>query len=66
VEPVVGHAALARQGITIALGKLVDEGWLDRDAALELVDPIMRGNARVLFDLENKMARLKKAPWADA
>jgi predicted TIM-barrel fold metal-dependent hydrolase len=63
VEPVVGHAALARRGITAALTGLVDEGWLDREGALALVDPIMRGNARTLFDLERKTARLKTAPW---
>jgi predicted TIM-barrel fold metal-dependent hydrolase len=66
VEPVVGHAALARRGITTALAQLVDEGWLDRDAALDLVDPIMRGNARALFDLERKTERLKTAPWVRA
>jgi predicted TIM-barrel fold metal-dependent hydrolase len=66
VEPVVGHAALARRGITTALAQLVDEGWLDRDAALDLVDPIMRGNARALFDLERKTERLKTAPWIHA
>jgi hypothetical protein len=63
VEPVVGHAALARLGITAALAGLVDEGWLDREGALALVDPIMRGNARTLFDLERKAQRLKHAPW---
>jgi hypothetical protein len=63
VEPVVGHAALARRGITLALAQLVDEGWLDRDGALALVDPVMRGNARTLFNLEAKTARLKAAPW---
>jgi len=66
VEPVVGHAALARRGITVALSQLVDEGWLDLEAALELIDPIMRGNARALFDLERKTARLKTAPWVRA
>jgi hypothetical protein len=63
VEPVVGHAALARRGIGVALAQLVDEGWLDLEAALELVDPIMRGNARALFGLERKTERLKTAPW---
>jgi hypothetical protein len=63
VEPVVGHAALARRGITAALAGLVDEGWLDRKGALALVDPIMRGNARTLFNLERKTAALQHAPW---
>jgi hypothetical protein len=63
VEPVVGHAALARLGISTALSQLVDEGWLDRDAALDLVDPIMRGNARTLFALDRKTAALQHPPW---
>jgi predicted TIM-barrel fold metal-dependent hydrolase len=29
VEPVVGHAILARRGISLALAELVEEGWLD-------------------------------------
>jgi hypothetical protein len=66
VEPVVGHATLARRGIAVSLAQLVDEGWLDLEAALDLVDPIMRGNARSLFDLERKTERLKRAPWLQA
>jgi predicted TIM-barrel fold metal-dependent hydrolase len=66
VEPVVGHATLARRGIAVSLTQLVDEGWLDLEAALDVVDPIMRGNARSLFDLEHKTERLKKAPWLEA
>ncbi len=63
VEPVLGHVRLARRGIAIALTQLVEEGWLDLDSALELVEPIMRGNARQLFDLEKKTTLLEKAPW---
>ncbi len=54
VEPVLGHAMIARRGIALALSELVDEGWLTLDAALELTDPIMHGNARRIFDLEAK------------
>jgi hypothetical protein len=50
----------------VALTQLVDEGWLNLERALGLVDPIMRGNARRLFDLERKTERLKKAPWLPA
>jgi len=49
VENVVGHAAIARQGLTQALSELVSEDWLTEAAALELVDPLMRGNAKALF-----------------
>ena len=65
VEPVVGHARLARQGIALALSELVEEGWLTLDAALDLVEPLMRGNARRLFRLEVKKETLSKAPWAE-
>ena len=63
VENVVGHAIMARQGITQALSELVDEGWLLLDDALDLVEPIMRGNARRVFDLQAKEERLEKVPW---
>lgn len=63
VEPVLGHVRIARRGIALTLTQLVEEGWLDLDSALELVDPIMRGNARKIFDLEKKTAVLEKAPW---
>lgn len=63
VENVVGHAFLARRGITQALTELVEERWMSLDDALELVDPIMRGNARQLFRLEEKERVLSTAPW---
>jgi predicted TIM-barrel fold metal-dependent hydrolase len=64
VEPVLGHAILARRGIALALAELVEEGWLDRSEALDLVEPLMRGNARTLFRLEEKTRALSQAPWA--
>lgn len=51
VETIVGHAAIARQGLVQALGELVDEGWLRDNDALALVEPLMRGNARELFPI---------------
>jgi len=63
VEQVVGHATLARQGIAVALSELVEEGWLSPDDALELVEPIMNGNARRIFRLAEKEKILKTAPW---
>ena len=49
VENVVGHAVVARQGLGQALSELVAEGWLDEGSAIELVEPLMRGNARAMF-----------------
>jgi uncharacterized protein len=49
VENVVGHAAIARQGLAQALSELVEDAWLTEAHALDLVEPLMRGNARALF-----------------
>lgn len=63
VEPVVGHAAIARHGIMRTLAELVDEGWLAPGAALELVEMIMCGNARRIFHIEEKKRTVRRAPW---
>ena len=63
VEQVVGHAVIARQGIALALSELVEEAWLSLDEALELVEPIMNGNARRIFRLAEKEQSLRTAPW---
>jgi len=54
VENVVGHAAIARHGLAQALSELVDEGWMDEQEALALVEPLMRGNAWNVFNLAAK------------
>jgi hypothetical protein len=59
VEPVLGHAILARHGIAESLIELVEEGWLNLDRALELTDDIMHHNAKTIFALEAKMNYLK-------
>jgi predicted TIM-barrel fold metal-dependent hydrolase len=59
VEPVLGHAVLARRGIALALSELAEEGWLSLDNAMDLVDPIMNGNAREIFSLSEKEKALK-------
>jgi predicted TIM-barrel fold metal-dependent hydrolase len=66
VECVLGHARIARRGIARALRELVDEGWLGERDALELAEPLLRGNARRIFRVDEKIERLKKAPWARA
>lgn len=63
VEQVLGHAVIAREGIALALSELVEEGWLSLDDALELIDPIMRGNARRIFRLDEKEKALSSPPW---
>jgi len=63
VELVVGHAAIARSGITRALTGLVQDGWLTQASALDLVEPLMRGNARRLFRTDQKERALLNVPW---
>ena len=63
VEPVVGHARIARHGIALALSELVEEGWMPAENALEMIDPIMHGNARRIFSLDEKGKMMKKVPW---
>ena len=63
VEPVLGHAAIARRGMAQALFELVDEGWLSLTDALDLVDMVLRGNAQRIFKLPEKVEALKNAPW---
>jgi predicted TIM-barrel fold metal-dependent hydrolase len=63
VEPVVGHAAIARQGLTRALEGLIQDGWVSRPEAIELLPLLMNGNARRVFRLEDKERALRSAPW---
>jgi len=58
VEPVLGSAGIARRGISQALSELVEESYLTLTDAIELIKPIMCGNARKLFDLAEKTKRL--------
>jgi hypothetical protein len=63
VEAVAGHAEIARRGIALALSELVEEGWMGPDQALETIEPIMRGNARRIFNLDKKEKTLRTVPW---
>jgi uncharacterized protein len=64
VEPVLGHAMIARRGVAQALAELVEEGWLKISDAIELVDSIMHMNARRIFRLGEKAEALRKVDWA--
>lgn len=52
----VGHAAVARQGLTQAISELVEEGWVEERDVPSLVERLMRGNAHELFDYERALA----------
>ena len=54
VENVVGHAAVARHGLALALRSLVDARWMGQDEAVSLVRPLMAENARTLFGLDDQ------------
>ena len=64
VEPVLGHAVVARRGIALALSELVEEGWLSLDRTDELADMIMHDNARRIFNLPEKTKKLKAVHWS--
>jgi len=49
IEPVYGHACIARRGIAQALSELVAEGWIALEEAPGLIERIMRGNALRFF-----------------
>ena len=55
----VEHGISEGEGITQTLSELVEEGWMSRDDALKIIDPIMRGNAYDVFNLETKTKHLK-------
>jgi hypothetical protein len=63
IENVVGHARIARNGVCAALAELVDERYLGQDDALELVEPLLRGNGRKIFNLEKKYEAARNVPW---
>ena len=58
VEPVFGHAMIARRGIAHALHDLLMEGWLDHVSSASLPEMIMHGNAMTVFDVAKKKAAL--------
>ncbi|MCK4887180.1 MAG: amidohydrolase family protein [Planctomycetes bacterium] len=64
VEPVIGHAAIARMGISLALSELVEDGFITLSDAMELIDPIMHENAKTIFNIEQKQKVVMKGGWA--
>jgi hypothetical protein len=63
VEPILGHAIIARGGVDSALSELTDEGYLTLKEALKLSDTLLNGNARKVFRLEEKQNLLKGLDW---
>jgi len=63
VECVVGHAKIARDGLCSVLYELLEEGYVNKNEVLNLVEPLLRGNARQIFQLEKKYEMAKNVPW---
>jgi hypothetical protein len=57
VENVYGHVHLARRGMTRALSRLVEDGWVDREGACRLATMALRENAFEVF----RLGRTQKA-----
>ncbi|MER9274898.1 amidohydrolase family protein [Mesorhizobium sp. M0643] len=49
IEPIYGHACMARRGIAQVLSELVAEGWIACEEAPNLIERIMRSNANSFF-----------------
>jgi len=49
VENLIGHAAIARKGITQALSELVSDDWITLNDAIDLTDDLMYRNAEKFF-----------------
>jgi uncharacterized protein len=49
IEPVLGHAKIARRGLALALTGLVEDGWLNEPEAIMAAERILRTNALELF-----------------
>jgi uncharacterized protein len=49
IEPVLGHAKIARRGLGLALTGLVEDGWLNEPEAIAAAERILRTNALELF-----------------
>jgi hypothetical protein len=49
IEPVIGHARIARRGLALALTALVEDGWMSEPEAIAAGERVLRGNALELF-----------------
>lgn len=52
IENLIGHAKLARKGISKALSELVDEKWITENDALEIADKIMWKNTTDIYEID--------------
>jgi hypothetical protein len=57
IEPVVGHARIARRGLAQALTHLVEAGWMTEREAIAAAERILRLNGLALFPRAARAAR---------
>ncbi|MCF8459067.1 MAG: amidohydrolase family protein [Bacteroidales bacterium] len=52
VENLIGHAKVARKGISIALSELVQDKWITERDAMEIADRIMWKNSEDIYEID--------------
>ena len=52
IENLIGHAKIARKGISKALSELVDDKWITENDVYEIADMIMWKNAKEIYGIK--------------
>lgn len=52
IENLIGHAKIARKGISKALSELVDDKWITENDVYEIADTIMWKNAKEIYEIK--------------
>jgi len=53
IENLIGHAKIARKGISKALSELVDDKWITENDVYEIADTIMWKNAKEIYEIKS-------------
>ena len=51
IENLIGHAKLARKGISRALSDLIQDKWISEEDAFEIADRIMKKNVEEIYGI---------------
>ena len=52
IENLIGHAKLARKGISLALSELIKDKWISENDAIEIANKIMWKNAETIYEIK--------------
>ena len=52
IENLIGHAKLARKGISLALSELIKDKWISEKDAIEIANRIMWKNVEKIYEIE--------------